>query len=128
MIQPINALTPRVVLRGEHEKSNRRFQKKTSESAVINAIGVSLAAGGITATIARAYTSSWSHAGVLGAFGAFLTMFFMTPHLIEKIGLGKFSNSKSQVESVAKNDMSQKMSVAAKEYLAPAKKLVQTRI
>ena len=126
MIQPINALAPRVGFRGSNEtyKVNAK-NLNGSAIAVINATGVALAAGGLTTTVARAYTRSWSQAGVLGLFGAFLTMFFMTPHLIDKIGLSKFGK-KTSAELAVKQD-AQKMSNMAKEYLRPAKKLIQFR-
>ena len=126
MIQPINTLTPRVGFRG----SNGAYGTKTgigrdSSVALINAGGVALAAGGITTTVARAYTKSWAQAGVLGLFGAFLTMFFMAPHLIDRFGLSK-AGKKAQAEIVMKKDVS-KVANTAKEYLRPAKKLVQFR-
>ena len=124
MIQPVNALTPRVGFRGSNETYKVNMKNLgASNVAVINAIGVALAAGGLTTTVARAYTKSWSQAGVLGIFGAFLTMFFMTPHLIDKAGLSKLGK-KTSADIVAKRDV-QKMSNVAKEYLRPAKKLIQ---
>ena len=45
-------------------------------------------------------------------------MFFMTPHLIDRIGLSKIGQ-KSQTEAVAKKDF-QKITTSAKEYLVPA--------
>lgn len=126
MIQPINALTPRVVFRGPEVKNGKRSNGLSeSQTALINAGGVAAMAGGVTTLVARAYTNSFAHAGVLGAFGALLTMFFMTPHLIDKIGLAKLAK-KPQTEAVVKQDI-QKMTTAAKEYLVPAKKLVQFR-
>ncbi len=126
MIQPINALTPRVGFRGSN-KTHGKNSKGLSESqiALVNAGGVAAAAGGLTTLIARAYTNSLAHAGVLGVFGAFLTMFFMTPHLIEKIGLSKSSN-KTQTEAFVKHD-TPKLASVAKEYAVPVKKLVQFR-
>lgn len=126
MIHPINALTPRVVFRGTTEKINKKSKGlSNSQIALVNAGGVAALAGGVTTLVARAYTNSFSHAGVLGAFGALLTMFFMTPHLIDKIGFSKNAN-KAQAEVVAKKDF-QKITNSAKEYLVPAKKLVQFR-
>ena len=127
MIQPINTLTPRVGFRG----SNGAYGTKTgigrdSSVALINAGGVALAAGGITTTVARAYTKSWAQAGVLGLFGAFLTMFFMTPHLIEKINVEKAAAKKYLVEpQVAKS--SKDTAKVIKEHIIPVKKLVQFR-
>ncbi len=126
MIQPINALTPRAGFRGQDGlKTKKTKGLSESQVALMNAGGVAAAAGGITTLVARAYTNSFAHAGVLGIFGALLTTFFMTPHLIDKMGLSKISR-KPQVEAVVKNDL-QKMKASAKEYLVPAKKLVQFR-
>ena len=126
MIQPINALTPRVVFRGPDVKNGKKSKGLSdSQVALANAGGVAALAGGVTTLVARAYTNSFAQAGVLGIFGALLTMFFMTPHLIDRIGLSKIGQ-KSQTEAVAKKDF-QKITTSAKEYLVPAKKLVQFR-
>ena len=126
MIQPINALAPRVGFRGSNETYKVNTKGLSDSSiAMINAGGVALAAGGLTTTVARAYTKSWAQAGVLGLFGAFLTMFFMTPHLIDKLGL-KHIGRKAQGDVALKQDSS-KVANVAKEYLRPAKKLVQFR-
>lgn len=124
MIQPINALTPRAGFRGSNETNGKKTKGLTnSQIALVNAGGVSLAAGGATALIARAYTKSFAHAGVLGVFGAMLTMFFMTPHLIEKIGLNKISQG-SKTEAVMKQDLQK----VAKDCTNPVKRMIQTRI
>lgn len=126
MIQPINALSPQVVFRGPNVKSGLKSSGlSSSQIALANAGGIAAVAGGVTTLVARAYTKSFAHAGVLGAFGALLTMFFMTPHLIDKIGLSRIGR-KPQTEAVVKKDF-QKMTTVAKEYLVPAKKLVQFR-
>ena len=126
MIQPINALTPRVGFRGSNETyKNRGKGLSESQIALINAGGIAAASGGITTIVARSYTNSFAHAGVLGVFAAFLTMFFMTPHLIEKIGLSKASKN-SQASVGTKLEL-QKATAAAKEYAIPIKKFVQFR-
>ena len=128
MIQPVNALTPRAGFRGSNETISRKNKGlNDSQVALINAGGIAAAAGGLTTIVARSYTNSFAHAGVLGVFGAFLTMFFMTPHLIEKIGLSKLAASKPATEAVVKHDIQQKVANVAKEYVVPAKKLVQFR-
>ena len=127
MIQPVNALTPRAGFRGSNGTNKRNAGLSDSQIAVINAGGIAAAAGGLTTLVARSYTNSFAHAGVLGVFGAFLTMFFMTPHLIEKIGLSKLAASKATAEAVVKHDIQQKVANVAKEYVVPAKKLVQFR-
>lgn len=127
MIQSINALTPQVGFRGSNETNGKKNRGlKESQIALINAGGVAAAAGGLTTLVARAYTNSLAHAGVLGVFGAFLTMFFMTPHLIEKIGLTKTSGQSSKTDVFVKQDAN-KVAAVAKEYAVPVKKLVQFR-
>ena len=126
MIQPINASNPRVVFRGSKKAYGISTKGlSNSEAALLNAGGVALAAGGLTTAVARSYTSSWSHAGVLGLCATFLAMFFMTPQLIEKAGLSKLSKS-AETEYLVKED-SKKVAEVIKEHLRPAKKLVQFR-
>ena len=126
MIQPINASSPRAVFRGSKKPYGISTKGLTnSEVALINAGGVALAAGGITTAVARSYTTSWSHAGVLGLCASFLAMFFMTPQLIEKAGLSKLSK-KTETELLVKED-ARKVADVLKENLKPAKKLVQFR-
>ena len=126
MIQPINTLTPRVGFRGKHEAYSKAKGLTNSQVAFANAAGVATVAGGLTTLVARAYTNSFAHAGVLGVFGAFLTMFFMTPHLIEKFGITKFAQ-KAKGETAVKQDLSKTASNLAKEYAIPVRKLVQFR-
>ena len=122
MIQPINAFTPRADFRGSNGTYKEALRGSTSSKvALANAGGVAAAAGGIATAIARSYTSSWGQASVLGIFGAFLTMFFMTPHLIEKIGLNKASVAS---ESSVVKEESHKLAETMKTHLKPAKKLV----
>lgn len=126
MIQPVNVLTPRVGFRGANQTNGKKSSLSDSQVALINAGGIAAAAGGLTTIVARSYTNSFAHAGVLGVFGAFLTMFFMTPHLIEKIGLTKIAQ-KAPAGSAVKPELSQKVAEVAKEYAVPVKKLVQFR-
>ena len=126
MIQPINALTPQAGFRGSTKTYGKKGKGLTeSQIALVNASGIAAAAGGITTIVARSYTNSFAHAGVLGVFGALLTMFFMTPHLIEKIGLNTFSK-KPQAGAETKYDL-HKAAAIAKEYAVPVKKLVPFR-
>ena len=121
MIHPVNALTPRATFRGANQNRNGQVSNTT---AIINACGVATVAGGLTTAVARGYTSSLLHAATLGLFGAFLTMFFMTPHLIDKIGMNRAA--KHSADLIAKED-SHKAVDLVKEHLRPAKKLVQFR-
>lgn len=84
MIQPVGALSPRAVFRGSNGTYGKNSEVNSNRNiALINAGGVALAACGLTTAIARSYTPNWGYAGVLGLFGAFLSLFFMTPQLID---------------------------------------------
>lgn len=96
-----------------------------SKIAIANAAGTAVAAGGITAAVSRAYTTSWGHAGVLGLFGAFLTMFFMTPHLIDSLTLLKPA-AKSKADVLAKEDAF-KVADVVKEHLKPTRRMIPFR-
>lgn len=126
MIQPVSAFSPRAGFRGNNGTYGKQNSQKSNQNiALINACGIAVAAGGLGTALARSQTSSWAHAGVLGVCAAFLTMFFMTPQLIEKTGIHKLNNS-DKSESIAKEDAPKVMD-AVKEHLRPAKKLVQFR-
>ncbi len=86
MIQPISANINEVRFRATKK---RKPGISNSHIALANAGGIAAAAGGLTTLITRAYTNSFAQAGVLGVFSAFLAMFFMTPHLIDKISTEK---------------------------------------
>ena len=121
MIQPIGAFSPRADFRGHGVKSERTPQERSkAQVALINAAGISIIAGALTTAATRGYTSSWAHAGVLGVFGAALSMFFIAPTLVENTSLiGR--KKKHDFGAVAKDGSK----VSAK--LKPAKKLVQFR-
>ncbi len=121
MIQPVNALTPQARFRGTH--GNARSGLSEPHVTMLKAAGISAGAGGLTTLVAKSYTNSFAHASVLGVFGAFLTLFFMTPHLIEQIGLNG-GTKRAAVDVVAKQE-APKVKNLVKEYIAPVKKLVQ---
>ena len=125
MIQPINVATPRVGFRGS-SNSYKMKEKGFSEAgvALVNAGGLSAAAGGLTTAISRMYTKSWPQAFTLGFFGSFLTLFFMTPQLIEKFGLKK-TTSNTLEEGIGKKE-NFKLTEIAKQ-IKPKKKLVPFR-
>lgn len=124
MIQPVNALTPRAGFRGTHTKNQQSFKGlNDSQVALISAGGFAGAAGGLTTIVARSYTNSIVHAGILGVFASLLSMFFMTPHLIEKFALNKKPEI-LQSGVAAKQDL-KKTLVLTKEHIKPVKKLIQ---
>ena len=93
MIRPVEAPNSQVAFRGTKNNPNKSRRFNHSEIAMFNACGTSLVAGGITTAISRNYTSNWTQAGLLGFFGAMLTMFFITPFLIETINHDKLLKS-----------------------------------
>ena len=104
MIQPINLSTSYNSFKSANDSRARKNPQNNSRVAMYNAIGISATAGGLTTLVARSYTNSFANAGVLGLFGAFLTMFFMTPHLIEKFNMEKAATKKYLAEpQVTKN-------------------------
>ena len=126
MIQPVNALTPRAGFRGTHAKGQTSFSGlKDSQVALLSAGGFAGAAGGLTTIVARSYTNSFVHAGILGVFASLLTMFFMTPHLIEKFALNK--NPEILVASNSVKKEVPKALELTREHIKPIKKLVQFR-
>jgi len=124
MIQPINALSPRAVFRGQSGTYRGTSQGiSNSKIALLSAGGLAAAAGGLTTIVARAHTNSWPHAAVLGACGAFLSLFFMTPQLIEKSGINSYAR---KGESITTAETS-KMADAVKTKMKPARKLIHFR-
>lgn len=127
MIQPINFSTPHRGFKGSSNANINKNPQNNSRVALYNAIGISATAGGLTTLVARSYTNSFANAGVLGLFGAFLTMFFMTPHLIEKINVEKAAAKKYLAEPQVAKSSSKDTAKVIKEHIIPVKKLVQFR-
>jgi UDP-N-acetylmuramyl pentapeptide phosphotransferase/UDP-N-acetylglucosamine-1-phosphate transferase len=92
-------------------------------AALMNAGGLSLAAGGVTAAVSRIYTQSWPQACMLGMFGTFITLFFMAPQLIARFGLKKTPIVAE--ENVAKQEVVKATDIVKR--LKPAKRLVPFR-
>ena len=63
MIQPVNALAPKVFFKGrKNELDNPVNRKLEKRLAILNAGGISAVAGALTTAIARSYTASWKNA------------------------------------------------------------------
>ena len=126
MIQPVSAFSPRAGFRGTNGAygvSEKAINK--ADIALINASGLAALAGGVTTAVSRAYTQSWGAAALVGAFGSFLTLIFMTPSLIEN---SSKKNLKNKVASDAfiKAESPKAMDTAA-VHLKPVKKLIPFR-
>lgn len=125
MIQPIGAFSPRAEFRGHGVKSQRTPQERSkAQVALINAAGTSVVAGALTTAVARSYTTSWAHAGILGICGSVLSMFFIAPMLVENTTLLR-SKKKPNLNPSAVDGA--KTQAVVKEGLRPAKKLIQFR-
>ena len=120
MIQAISASSPRATFRGSsgaYENSSKGLTN--SKIALLNAGLIATTAGGVTTLVSKAYTRSWASAIALGFCGGFLSMFFMTPQIIEKTGLPKLS--KNPETDVLIKEESQKAANAIKEHVKPRK-------
>ena len=88
MIQPVRASNPQATFRGS-EKTYRKSSNNgitNTQVALINAGGIAATIGAGATIISRRYTPSWSYAAMIGLCSSFLSMFFMTPQIIEKSG------------------------------------------
>lgn len=126
MIQPVSAFSPRAGFRGNSGMYGQNVADSSKKIALINASGIAVAAGGLGTALARSQTSSWAHASVLGVCAAFLTMFFMTPQLIDKTGMSKINNAADKSDKFVKED-APKMVDAIKEHIKPTRRLVPFR-
>lgn len=95
MIQPVNALPPKVLFKGSdstfENPVNRRTEKRL---AMLNAGGISAVTGALTTAIARSYTSSWKRAATFGLGVAAITMLFVCPRFLYKSGINSYAKQK----------------------------------
>ena len=95
MIQPVNALAPKVSFKGQYSEFKNPVNKRTEKRlAILNAGGVSVAMGAVTTAIARSYTSSWKHASWFGLGAAAVTMLFVCPRFMYKSGINAYAKEK----------------------------------
>ena len=87
MILPVNALTPKVLFRGDESREFAKMQTK-KRIAILNAAGISAILGAATTAIARSNTSSWRHAGYFGMGASIVSMMFLVPGFMYKAGIG----------------------------------------
>ncbi len=99
MIQPVNALTPKVLFRGETVSDPRESVKKETRKrlALANAAGISVVLGAATTAIARSNTSSWRHAGFFGIGAALISMMFLGPGFLYKSGINTTKSAEKDV-------------------------------
>ncbi len=98
MIQPVNALSPKVLFRGENDSNQREKEAKTLRTrlALFNAGGISVGLGAATTAIARSNTSSWKHAGYYGATVGLISMLFLAPGFLYKAGVYTTKNAETK--------------------------------
>ena len=95
MIHPVNALTPKVLFKGQLNGSENPVNRNTERRlAVMNAGGISAVTGAVTTAIARSYTSTWKHAALFGLGAAAVTMMFVCPRFLYKSGITSFAKEK----------------------------------
>lgn len=124
MIQPVNASIPQAKFRGSGKTYGMSSKSGISNAqvALINAGGVAAAIGAGATIISRRYTPSWGYAAMVGLCSSFLTMFFMTPQIIEKSGKA-FNSRAKDADAIAKKEGS-KLTNTVKEYFKPTRKAV----
>lgn len=77
--------------------------------AITNATGVSLVAGGLTASIARTYTSNWRNAGLFGLAAGLITMMFVCPRFLYKSGINSYTKEKEIDVFTKEKEVQQKL-------------------
>jgi len=110
MILPVNALTPKVLFKGDDARESAKLQTK-KRIALFNAAGISAILGAATTAIARSNTSSWQHAGYFGIGASIISMMFLAPGFMYKAGIGiNKKNKQAEVDVFAKEiDMPKKL-------------------
>ena len=103
MIKPISALTPKVFKGQSSGFGNVSYENPTKKRiALVNAGGISAVAGAATTIFSRSYTSSWRHAGLIGAGAAAITMMFLAPRFLYKAGFNTNTKAK-EIDTFAKD-------------------------
>ena len=102
MILPVNALTPKVLFRGDESGESAKMQTK-KRVALFNAAGISVILGAATTAIARSNTSSWRHAGYFGIGASIISMMFLAPGFLYKAGVGVNKKSTADGDVFAKD-------------------------
>ena len=115
MIQPVSALTPKVLSRGSNLSNpvNRRTEKRL---AILNAGGISAVAGALTTVIARSYTASWKHASFWGVGAGLVTMMFICPRLLYRSGINSYKKER-ELDVFTKENEVQKKLLATRLYV-----------
>ena len=129
MIQPVNAFTPKVLLRGENLNESKESVKKETRKrlALANAAGISIVLGAATTAIARSNTSSWRHAGYFGIGAALVSMMFLGPGFLYKSGINTTKSTDKDVFA-REVDMPKKLLADAGDISSVAKNTTKATI
>ena len=110
MIQPVNALSPKVSYRGRRSENenpiNRRMERRL---AILNAGGISVITGALTTAIARSYTASWKSAGLFGVGASVITMLFICPRFLYKSGVRAYARQREMDVFTKEKDVQAKL-------------------
>ena len=93
MIQPVNALAPRVLSKGQFDDSKAPVGTTRRNLAIMNSLGISAVVGAVTTALSRSYTSTWQRAGAIGFGTGAAIMAFIMPHMLNKAGVKTIVNS-----------------------------------
>ena len=103
MIQPVNALTPKVSSRGSVVGYKNASRLRTERRlALVNATGISVVLGAVTTAVTRSITSCWKNASFLGIGAGAISMMFLLPAFMYKAGVYAKSTNESDVFSSEK--------------------------
>ncbi len=90
MIRPVDALTPKVLFRGQTINHGSLKTSAKKRIALINAAGISTVTGGLITVVSRSYTSNWKNAGFIGLASAAVSMMFLGPQFLYKSGINTY--------------------------------------
>ncbi len=108
MIQPVNALTPKVSVKGR-EYGNPVSRKTERRLAIMNAGGLSVVAGAVVTAVGRSFTSSWKSAGLIGVGAGVLSMGFLCPHLLYKSDIKSYAKEKEMEVFTKEKEIQKKL-------------------
>ena len=129
MIQPVNALTPKVLFRGETTVNAKEFAKNNAKKniAIVNATGISAILGAATTIIARSCTSSWRNAACFGIGTSLISMMFLVPGFLYKAGM--YTSKQAEGDVFTKGtDATKKLHVDVGELSSSAKNTAKSTI
>ena len=129
MIQPVNALTPKVLFKGEFEDFQNPVNSRVEKNiALINSAGISTAIGAAMMAISRSYTSSWKHAGLIGFGAAALSMLFIAPRFLYKAGVNSYAKQQEMDVFVREKEVQKKLLNDVNDALDNKKKGLSAKI